>query len=391
MAKRRRTSANPDLERREFLGRVTLGAGGAATATLLGAAAPRLAQAQNQSQGQNQGPAPRSPSAIAPPAVETPRPMADVRGKVAFITGGSSGIGLGIARVLSKAGMKVVFTYLTDRHRDEALASFPPGNAGVHAIKLDVTDREAFVAAADEAERVFGKIHVLVNNAGVGIRAPIFRATYNDWDWGIGVNLNGVFNGIHTILPRIIRHGEGGHVVTVSSMSGMFAGSTTGVYTTSKFAVVGMMEALRTEMFAEGLPIGVSVYVPGGVNSNIRDTERNRPPELRNPGSQQQQQQLTPEQRARLAELASRPGPGMDPLEAGEYVLRGIQNNDLYIISHPEYASGIEERHEAIMASVPEAPPAPPERVAYERVVLTNVIYPTERDRKRAQKRGLIS
>lgn len=370
----RRSLSESGRARRRFLESTALAA--------VGTSASVLVSAQSSSS---------APSAAPANCPSVPTPMREVEGKVAFITGGSSGIGLGIARAFTDAGMKVVITYRTKSNLDEAMKYLASAGNRVHAINLDVTDRAAMEKAAEETVRVFGKVHVLVNNAGVGVAGPLSTATYDDWDWGIGVNLNGVFNGIHTILPRIIRHGEGGHVVTVSSMSGMFAGSTTGVYTTSKFAVVGMMEALRTEMFAEGLPIGVSVYVPGGVNSNIRDTERNRPPELRNPGSQQQQQQLTPEQRARLAELASRPGPGMDPLEAGEYVLRGIQNNDLYIISHPEYASGIEERHEAIMASVPEAPPAPPERVAYERVVLTNVIYPTERDRKRAQKRGLIS
>ncbi len=113
-------------------------------------------------------------------------PLSDVRGKVAFITGGSSGIGLGLGKVLSAAGMKVVFTYLNEKHRDSALAQFPKGNPGVHAIRLNTTDREGMVRAADEAERVFGNVHLLVNNAGVGLPALLSKVSWEDWDWAHG-------------------------------------------------------------------------------------------------------------------------------------------------------------------------------------------------------------
>jgi NAD(P)-dependent dehydrogenase (short-subunit alcohol dehydrogenase family) len=360
-------SKDTTLDRREFLGKVTLSAGAVAGASaLLGSAvmAPRVAQAAD--------------------APSWNPPLANVKGKVAFVTGGSSGIGLGIARALSGAGMKVVFTYLTDKHKDNTLAQFKTDNAKaeVHAIRLDIADRDAWVKAADEAEKVFGKVHLLVNNAGVGVGSPISKASFNDWDWGISVNVNGIFSGVTTMLPRILKHGEGGHIVSTSSMSGMFAGGSAGVYTTTKFAVVGMMEALRSEMLAQNQNIGVSVYVPGVVNSDIRHGDRNRPEALKG----QPPPDLTPEQKARFEQMIKLPPVGMDPLVAGGYVLRGIQNNDLYIISHPEYAQGMQERCDAIMASVPVEGPAPPERVAVEKVVLTNAIYPAERDRKRAQK-----
>ena len=358
---------NANLDRREFLGKVTLGAGGAAGAALMlgsGAMAPRRA------------------SAADAPASGPKAPLADVKGKVAFVTGGSSGIGLGIARALSSAGMKVVFTYMTDKHKDETLELFgKENNPGVHAIKLDIANRDAWAPAADEAEKVFGKIHLLVNNAGVGVQGALSKATFADWDWGIGVNVSGVFYGVSTILPRIIKHGEGGHVLTTSSMSGMFVGGTAGVYATTKFAVVGMMEALRSEMLQQNQNIGVSVYVPGAVNSNIRTGDRNRPEVLKG-----EPLKLTPEQEARRAQLSKLPPAGMDPLEAGDLVLRGIRNNDLYIISHPEFAQGIQERCDAILASIPDGPPAPEGRIAVEKAVLSNPIYPMERDRKRAQK-----
>ncbi|HEY4341077.1 MAG TPA: SDR family NAD(P)-dependent oxidoreductase, partial [Steroidobacteraceae bacterium] len=206
--------------------------------------------------------------------------MKDLGGKIAFVTGGSSGIGLGLVRVLAAAGMKVAFTYRQARHRDEALEYFRlhPGQH-VHPIRLDVTDRAAFKVAADEAERVLGgPVQLLINNAGVGVHGLMEHATYADWDWVMGVNVGGVINGLTTFLPRMLASGLPGHIVNVSSIGGIAALGSVGLYATSKFAVVGLSEALRTDMI--GRPIGVSVYCPGPVKSNIGDSARSRPAEL---------------------------------------------------------------------------------------------------------------
>jgi NAD(P)-dependent dehydrogenase (short-subunit alcohol dehydrogenase family) len=299
-------------------------------------------------------------------------PLADVRGRTAFITGGSSGIGLGMARAFSAAGMKVVFTYKRAEHRDAALAQFPAGNAGVHAIRLDTTDRTGFVRAADEAREVFGNVHLLANNAGVGIPALASTCSYEDWDWAIDVNINGVFNGIHTFLPRMLEHGEGGHVVTTSSSGGLIAG-TLGVYCTTKFAVVGLMESLRVEM--QGRNIGVSVFCPGLVRTQIFDAERNRP---------------ASHSRTAAAPPAGPPGlPGkppvdlmaaaMDSLEAGEKVLAGVRNNDLYILSHGEFATAVRERGEALAASFSRDPVPPLRQAATD--TFTPDIYRVEAER----------
>jgi NAD(P)-dependent dehydrogenase (short-subunit alcohol dehydrogenase family) len=296
-----------------------------------------------------------------------------VRGKTAFITGGSSGIGLGMARAFSAAGMKVVFTYMRAEHRDAALAQFPKGNPGVHAIKLDTTDRDGFVRAADEAREVFGHVHLLANNAGVGIAALASTCSYQDWDWAMDVNINGVFNGIHTFLPRMLEHGEGGHIVTTSSSGGLLAG-TLGVYCTTKFAVVGLMECLRVEM--QGKNIGVSVFCPGLVRTQIFDADRNRPashgkvgkpagPPIGLPG--------TPP-----VDLMAG---AMDPLEAGEKVLAGIRDNDLYILSHPEFARAVRERAEAMAASFSKDPVPPLRQAATD--TFTPDIYRVEAARKR--------
>src|SRR5581483_3466663 len=159
------------------------------------------------------GSGPNSTSCIVARPAHRRSPMKEVRNKVAFITGGASGIGLGMAGAFVAAGMKVVLADLRKDHIDEALALFERrGESGnVHTVRVDVTDRTALAAAADEAERVFGKVHVLANNAGIGIQGPFNGITYADWDFGMAVNLGGVINGLQTFLPRIRAHGEGGH------------------------------------------------------------------------------------------------------------------------------------------------------------------------------------
>lgn len=275
-------------------------------------------------------------------AVQTP--LAEVRGRTAFVTGGSSGIGLGIARALSAAGMRVVITYRSEAHRDQALASFPAGHAGVHAIRLDTADREGMVRAADEAERVFGPVHLLVNNAGVGLPALLSQVSWEDWDWAMDVNVNGVFNGVRTFLPRMLAHGQGGHIMVTSSSAGLLGG-VLGVYCTTKFAVVGMFEALREEM--AGRNIGVSIFCPGLVRSDIFDTERNRPASH---GTAPRKPAAPPPLRAD-APPVDLMGVAMDPLEAGRLVLEGVRRNDLYILSHPEFAPMTRQRAELLQAS----------------------------------------
>jgi len=277
-------------------------------------------------------------------------PLAEVQGKVAFVTGGSSGIGLGMARAFSDAGMKVVFTYMRTEHRDKALASFPAGNAGVHAIQLDTADRDGMVRAADEAERVFGNVHLLANNAGVGITTLISKATWKDWDWAMNVNIDGVFSGIHTFLPRMQAHGEGAHIVTTSSSGGLVAGML-GVYVTTKFALVGMMESLRAEL--AGTNIGTSVFCPGLVKTDIINSERNRPAELANPGKPQG---FTPPPGMRDKPPIDLMAVALDPLEVGKVVLAGIRRNDLYIFTHQEIAGPVRDRHAAMQASFPKTP-----------------------------------
>jgi NAD(P)-dependent dehydrogenase (short-subunit alcohol dehydrogenase family) len=324
-------------------------------------------------------------AAASCPAV--PTPMRDVEGKVAFITGGDSGIGLGIARAFTDAGMKVVITYRTRAHLDEAMKLLQGAADRVHAINLDVTDRAAMEKAAAETVQVFGKVHVLVNNAGVAVIGGLSRASYEDWDWAMSVNAGGVFNGVRCFLPRIQAQGEGGQVVSVSSLAGLLGHAPAGVYTASKFAVVGMMEALRAELADAN--IGVTVFCPGIVNTNIGSSARNRPagaaaaaPRV-DPGFKMDPAMLAEMQKAMSESHGV--SPAMDPLDAGRRVLRGVRNNDLYVLTTPEFAPEFAARGEAIVASVPKDVSASKAREVMGRMILGKTPYAAERDRRRCE------
>ncbi len=312
-----------------------------------------------------------------------PTPMREVAGKVAFITGGDSGIGLGIARAFTDAGMKVVITYRTRAHLDDAMKLLAGAADRVHAINLDVTDRAAMEKAAAETVQVFGKVHVLVNNAGVAVIGGLSRASYEDWDWAMSVNAGGVFNGVRAFLPRIQAQGEGGQVVSVSSLAGLLGHAPAGVYTASKFAVVGMMEALRAELADAN--IGVTVFCPGIVNTNIGSSARNRPAGAAaaapgvDPGFKMDPAMMAEMQKAMSESHGV--SPAMDPLDAGRRVLRGVRNNDLYVLTTPEFAPEFAARGEAIVASVPKDVSASKAREVMGRMILGKTPYAAERDR----------
>jgi NADP-dependent 3-hydroxy acid dehydrogenase YdfG len=281
--------------------------------------------------------------------------MKNVEGKVAFSTGGASGAGLGMAKVFVHHGMKVIIADIRQDHLDQAMSSFH-GDSNVHAIRLDVTDREAFAQAANEAEHVFGNVHLLCNNAGVNLFVPIEDCAYNDLDWIMGVNFGGVVNGIATFVPRIRKHGQGGHIVNTASMAAYLPAPIAGIYTASKFAVRGLSEALRLSLFQYN--IGVSVFCPGLINSSIYESEKNRPQTLASPEISTKNQLFMD----RLPEVHKF---GMTPEEVGEKVLAGIQRNDLYIFSHPEFREELKEIFDETLDALPNED-APVARAAFE-------------------------
>jgi NAD(P)-dependent dehydrogenase (short-subunit alcohol dehydrogenase family) len=276
--------------------------------------------------------------------------------------------------------MKVAFTWRRAQHRDEALQLLDDDHAGVLPLELDVTDRAAFARAADAAEDAFGALHLFAGNAGVGIRASAAEATFKDWDWGLGVNLGGVINGITLLLPRMRAHGQGAHLLATSSSSGLVAGGGIGVYITAKFALLGLMESLRDEL--AGQQVGVSVFCPGFVRSNLIDSEKMRPASFVNEIDKPSTLAPAPQEEAMMRKFMAA---AMDPLQAGEQVLAGIRRNDLYIFTHAEFAQPTRERMEALLAAFP-TEEAPRARAMLARRFISE-LYARERDRRLAQRK----
>lgn len=268
--------------------------------------------------------------------------MQNLSGKTAFITGGASGIGLGIAKALLGTGMNVVIADIRDDHLNAAADELDGGDH-VLAVKLDVTDRADYARAADTAEAKFGKVHILVNNAGVAVVGPTEIATFADWDWVMGVNVGGAINGVVTLLPRILSHGEGGHIVNTCSMSGIVPVGGTTIYSTGKAALVTMMECMRPELEARG--VICSAFCPGAVQSNIAEAGKTRPADLADSGYADADKRR--QQGGNFFHLYQ------TKEDVGERVLRGILNDELYILTHSEFLGGVTDRAHAMIASVP--------------------------------------
>jgi NAD(P)-dependent dehydrogenase (short-subunit alcohol dehydrogenase family) len=285
--------------------------------------------------------------------------MQELGGKAAFVTGAVSGIGLGISKALARAGCRVALGYRNEQHRDEALAWFDAqGFEAPLALKLDVTDRARFAEVADEVESRFGKVHILVNNAGVSVFGPTDEATYADYDWIMGVNFGGVINGLVSFIPKLKSHGEEGHIVNVASMAAYISGPQAGIYTASKFAVRGLTECLRYNLAPYG--IGVSLMCPGLTRTNAWDSALKRPEAFADSG-------FGTIDEAELRQFGTAFELGMDPEEVGEKTVQGIRENRGLILSHPEHGEDFREIFEASMAALPDEE-APEGRLHIERL-----------------------
>jgi NAD(P)-dependent dehydrogenase (short-subunit alcohol dehydrogenase family) len=269
--------------------------------------------------------------------------MEDFEGKVAFITGGGSGAGLGQAKVFSRAGCKVALADVRPDHLDQATAALKERGATVLPVRLDITDREAFKRAADRVEAELGPVQLLFNTAGVSIFGPLEKATYEDYDWVFGVNLNGVVNGMQTFVPRMIAHGNGGHIVNTSSLGCFFTGSYAGIYSASKFAVHGITMAMRDALARYN--IGVSVLCPANINSNIGESIKTRPAHLARSGYNVDEREIQA-----LKEIYSQ---GMDPEELAGHVMEAIKQNRFYIIPYPEARQPLEAAFKQVIDALP--------------------------------------
>jgi NAD(P)-dependent dehydrogenase (short-subunit alcohol dehydrogenase family) len=262
--------------------------------------------------------------------------LSELRGKVAVVTGGASGIGKGIATQLIAEGMQVV---IADIERDALQRT--AGELGAAAVTVDVSDAASVQALADAALAEFGAVHVVCNNAGVGPMAPVADLTMADWDWIIGVNLYGVIHGVQTFLPILRGNPDGGHIVNTASMAGLVAPPRMAAYCVTKFGVVALTEVLAAELADAGSLVGASVLCPGTVRTNIGTSSRNRPRHLGSGGLSD-------------VDVSTDDNPffrWISPEDAGAVVVRAIKRGDLYALTHPEWYAMVEPRHQAIAAA----------------------------------------
>lgn len=276
--------------------------------------------------------------------------MENLKNKTAFITGGASGLGLGIAKACAKEGMNVVIADLRQNVLNEATALFEKNGWPVLGMQLDVSKLEEYEKAVDKAEAEFGNIHLLINNAGICCASgPLDEVSFKEVELGVNINLWGVINGIKLILPRMIKHGEGGHIVSTASMSALLPSGKCDIYNFTKAGVLAIMESLAEDYM--GTNIGFSTFCPGPHDTTL------------GANSSEVTDCLLGKERTVAEANDMNTLPSYDnsltrsPDEAGKRVIRGIKRGDMYILTHSEFKRGLSERFDAIYRSLPEEEP----------------------------------
>jgi len=278
--------------------------------------------------------------------------MRDFAGKTAFVTGGASGIGFALGRVLAEAGMNVMLADIEREALDAAVRRLSDlGLANVSGVVCDVAELASVEEAAETTYKTFGNVHVVCNNAGVAAGSGIDDIFVETWRWVLDVNLMGVLHGISAFLPHIRAHGEGGHIVNTASMAGLNSGLGFSPYSAAKFAVVNMSEGLALQLASSN--IGVTVVCPGFVQTNIWDARRNRQERYGAAPA------LTPGSPAATlsAALYDLNATGIDPLDVAKQTVAAIRQNELYVFTHtgPQWRAELEQRFNAILLAMDRA------------------------------------
>jgi len=263
-------------------------------------------------------------------------------GRVAVVTGGASGIGRALALGLARAGARVVIADRDEAGMARVIAAIRALGGEAIAVPTDVSERVQVLALAERAFSVFGKVHVMCNNAGVAVWGGLEAATHRDWQWVLGVNLWGVIHGVEAFVPRMIAQKEPGHILNTASMAGLIASQGLGVYNTSKYAVVGLSETLAKDLRPYG--IGVSILCPIGVDTRIRESERNRPAALRN-------------ETTAGGEAVNLIGRMLAPETVAEMALAAMRENRLYVITHEEGLEPLRRRAQRLEQAILERKP----------------------------------
>jgi len=275
--------------------------------------------------------------------------MKNFAGKVAFITGGCSGIGYALAEAFGRRGMKVMIADIDEKNLSAAVERLRAAQISAEGVRCDVADRTSVQAAALAVIAKFGKIHLVCNNAGVtvGTGWPLGTTTERDWNWVIDVNLKGVINGVEVFAPLLESHGEGGHIVNTASMAALAAIPTREPYHATKAAVLMASEGWRAQLESRG--IGVSVLMPGAVSTQLFESATRRPERYgtRNYDTQKEQRYVSA--------ISS----GMSPGMVAARVVEAVESNELYVFTHHEFRQSVEARFKAILAAFDTAAKSP--------------------------------
>lgn len=261
--------------------------------------------------------------------------MKELKGKVAFITGGASGIGFSLARACGAEGMRVMIADIDQEALDTAVVQLANEQIDAAGVICDVTSEESLRAAADATLDRYGKVYMLVNNAGVLVVGGAGENSMDTWRWAMDVNVMGVVYGTEIFLPLIREHGEGGHVLNTASVAGHVGSAGVLAYATTKHAVVGYTEALADQLKGEN--IGVSALCPGFTNTRIAETERfdgNREGEA-----------------GKESGFSEAVDSGMSPDVVARFAIEQVQKDALFIFSHPGTRGEIAERWHVISAA----------------------------------------
>ena len=267
--------------------------------------------------------------------------MFKFEGRTAVISGGAEGIGLSIAKALGEQKMNIVLADIDEKNLLKSAAELESLGIPVLAALLDVADEMQWKSVAEKAVERFGKVHMVVNNAGVGgDSGPIEDQETEGWQWALGVNLMGVVYGAKVMTPLIKDHGEGGWILNVASMAGMGGVPYSGAYTASKAAVVALSESWAAEL--KDKRIGVSVLCPAFVQTRIYDSERNRPDKYKSENYQIENESSFSKQTKQMVK------DGIDVSIVGKRVVEAINHGELYIFTHPNYRQVNQQRFNGI-------------------------------------------
>jgi NAD(P)-dependent dehydrogenase (short-subunit alcohol dehydrogenase family) len=250
--------------------------------------------------------------------------------------------------------MKVVLADIDAETLAGTEAELKAAGGTVLAVRTDVSKRADVESLARKTLEHFGQVNLVFNNAGVGAGGAPWEATWNDWEFVIGVNLWGAINGVKVFTPIMLQQNTECHIVNTSSAAGLTVGGPSGPYAVTKHAVVALSESLYLTLQQRNALVKVSVLCPGLVRTDIANSDRHRPDELRN-----EEVPLSPEMQAALAGFKALVQASMPPLEVAEVVFEAIRNERFYILTHPEWMEAVQLRTDKLLRMEnPESPSA---------------------------------